>query len=275
MSLNFNEVRDRAYGALGRRDLSVCAGLVFYLGVFTVAATMLAFYAVNPAYFERSVPTISRAGSYPPVSYFFATGMVLVAFCIFVTWSLARRAHKDWIDRVIEDPALAARAHRLNEIAAFSGSFAGFCLGSMGVISLEISNFMHMALSWGFFVSQILSFMIDTRLSLMLRRESRSRPGPDYDPNGRQWVCLIVCVFGLMFLFMFYAKDDHVFADRMFAQWIFVIGEYTVAFFSFYYSLRFQPLARQFFRQRVTAPEFSAPPQGAAQLATVPVRSRQ
>lgn len=275
MSLNFNKLRDRLYGVVDRRDLSACAGLVFYLGVFTVAATMLGFYEVNPGYFDRSVPTISRAGSFPPVSYFFAIGMVIVALCIFVTWSLARRSQKDWIERLISNPKQAARANRINEFAAFSGCFAGFCLGAMGVISLEISNFLHMALSWGFFLSQILSFMLDTYLSLTLRRESRSRPGAEYDPNRRPWVCLIVCVVGLMFLFMFYAKDEHVFADRMVAQWIFVSGEYTVAFFSFYYSLRFQPLLRQFFRERVTEPKFLAPSQGGASMAPVPVRSRE
>ena len=198
--------------------------------------------------------------------------MVLVAACIFVTWSLARRSHRDWIARSIRDPALAARATQLNESAAFAGCFAGFCLGSMGIVSLEISNFTHMALSWGFFVSQILAFILDTRLSLMLRDQSRAAGGPVYDPNGRPLVCLTVCVVGLLFLFMFYAKDENVFADRMVAQWIFVASEHVVAFFSFYYSLRFQPLARAHMRAQLAlrdAPSAATP----ADMATVPVRT--
>lgn len=263
---------DRGSAVLDRKDLTVCAGLVFYLGVVTVAATDLVFYAVNPGYFDRSVPTISRAGSFAPANYLFATGMVLVAVCIFVTWSIARRTHRDWIAKTIRDPAQAARLNVLNESAAAAGCFAGVCLGAMGVVSLEISNFTHMALSWGFFVSQILSFVLDTKLSLTLRRESRSRSdGPVYDPNGRHWVCLVVCLFGLLFLFMFYAKDEHVFADRMVAQWMFVIGEHIVAFFSFYYSLRFQPLGRAYVRARIRG--FAAPEAGSAAMAAIPVRT--
>jgi len=263
---------DRISALLDRRDLSVCAGLVFYLGVFTVAATDLVFYSTNPGYFERSVPTISRAGSFAPSNYLFAVGMVLVAVCIFVTWSLARRVHREWIAQHVHDPEQAARLNMLNESAAWAGSFAGFCLGSMGVISLEISNFAHMALSWGFFVSQILAFLLDSRLSLTLRRMSRSRAGTAvYDPNGRHGVCLTVCLFGLLFLFMFYAKDENVFADRMVAQWIFVIAEHIVAFFSFYYSLRFQPLGREYFRAR--SRRFAEAKSGPAGMATIPVRT--
>jgi hypothetical protein len=240
-----------------------------------VAATGLLFYATNPEYFERSVPTISRTGSYPPTSYLFATGMVLVSVCIFVTWALARGAHREVIAKLIDDRDKADRANLLNDTASYFGCLAGFCLGSMGVVSLEISNFLHMLLSWGFFITQILAFLLDTWLSLMLRRESRARnSGPVYDPNGRPWVCLTVCVFGLLFLAMFYAKDENVFDDRMLAQWIFVSGEYIVAFFSFYYAFRFQPLAKEYVRTRLARRGFAGPSEVTAELAPIPVRSR-
>ena len=276
MSLSFSDLRSRVSTVLHRKDLSICTVLVFYLGVFTVAATGLLFYATNPEYFERSVPTISRTGSYPPTSYLFATGMVLVSVCIFVTWVLARGAHRDVIAKLIHDPDQADRAKLLNDTAAYFGCLAGFCLGSMGVVSLEISNFLHMLLSWGFFVTQIAAFLLDSWLSLMLRRVSRSmNSGPVYDPNGRHWVCLTVCVFALLFLFMFYAKDEKIFDDRMLAQWIFVSGEYIVAFFSFYYAFRFRPLAREYARTRLARRGFAGPSEMAAELAPVPVRSRR
>lgn len=256
---------------LDGRDLSVCTALVFYLGVLTVAATGLAFYAVNPEYFIRSVPTISRTGAIPPTSYIFATGMAVVAVCIFVTWALARRAQKEMIAKLIHDPDRAARANILNDIAAVFGCLAGFCLGSMGTISLEISNFTHMLLSWGFFVTQVTAFVFDTWLSLILQRESRvQNTSPAYDPNGRPWVCLIVFVFAMLFLFMFYAKDANVFADRMVAQWIFVSGEYVIAFFSFFYALRFQPMVKAHVRAALAARGMAG-----LELAPVPVRTRR
>ena len=55
MSLSFSDMRSRVSTVLHRKDLSICTALVFYLGVFTVAATGLLFYATNPEYFERSV----------------------------------------------------------------------------------------------------------------------------------------------------------------------------------------------------------------------------
>jgi hypothetical protein len=231
-----------------RPNLSICTSLVFYLGVPVVAVTWYVFYQTQPEYFDNSLPTISRSGSFAPASYVFSVGMVLVSLCTFVTWTTVWLAHRKWIAALVRDRAQLVMANSLNNGTVAVGLLAGFSLGAMGVVSLETHNATHVFFSYVFFAYQVFTFLLDTMLSLKLRRLSLAAGGSTevYDLNGRHWVFLIVSAAATVFLIMFYAKDHGIFADRMVAQRIYVTSEYVVSFFSFYYASRFYPLVRKY-----------------------------
>ncbi len=222
-----------------------CVPTVFGLGVTALAVTWTLFYIYYPDGFIGTLPTISETIAYAPGSYAFQLCMAVVTPSIAVTWWLNYHTTKQqlWRDGVRPGYRLG-NAHRLNFAACIIGILAGALLAGLSIFRLHdgtLSHHLHIWLSAGFYVTQVLAFILDTICAWMRRTVDETQM---HSLRLRLWVSGITLGGSLLFLFLFFAR--HIFADAYMAQLVYVTCEYIISAVCFSYPMAAYPEIRAY-----------------------------
>jgi hypothetical protein len=234
--------------------LALCLPLVFVLGSFSLFATRLIHWVYHPEQWVGTSPSISGTSSEPPGSTFFFAMMLATALCILISWSLVLRMNAE---RLRTQPPSRRRTGLavLNVAACGTGMFAGLTLAALGGVNLSVGHDFHMAASYAFYISQVLSFLLDGGNAVALRRLCPGLDGPIERRTVRSklivGVTSLVCA--LFFLFMYLVRDHLDPASLYRAQAIYVASEYTVALICFAYPLTSFAEIRRHYRLAMAA----------------------
>lgn len=229
--------------------LSLAAPMVFLLGVPTIFLTRFVFHATRPEYFADTIPTISKSAAFAPASDVFLIGILVVSTCIVMAWLLVFRMSRERL-QALAGRARHARLYRtLSAAAAGFGILAGICLALLAIITLEVQDPVHIALSYAFFITQLSAYLADSWAAwLMNRMLAAEDAGPGLSLGGKPVVCLATILLGLFYLFLFLTREKGLYPNEMLVQGIYVMTEYVLSTLCFAYSALYFPELRRHFR---------------------------
>lgn len=170
--------------------------------------------------------------------------MTLVALCIILAWPVAHALNRRAIERIAGHSGMRRSLDRLNGASALAGTTAGGALGALAIVTLETHDGLHVLLSKVFFGAQVLALICDSLLAQRLRRLSRPAAMPA-GTGARLPICVAVLLLAAYFLFMFFAKDSGLIADRMMVRWLYVGSENLLCGLLLLYSLTYLSSLRQ------------------------------
>ncbi len=211
--------------------------VVFFLGAGTVLLSRALAYFYQQQLFIDTSPSISKIASFMPGLLLFKVGISIVCVAIVISWLLCYQQLQQRLQQLPENAPSLDRESKALFIAILCGSIAGLFLLLLTHNTLEDNDPFHIFLSFGFFISQVLAFIIDV---IILNQINRKLAQPLFNTQKIQRLTLFIFAVALFFLFLYFTKD-HVSEDyRLLVRRIFVLCEYTIACCSFLYSaLRF------------------------------------
>jgi hypothetical protein len=203
---------------------------VFFVGVPVILITRWSFVVHHSEFFERTNPSISKTAAYAPGSYIFATGIVLTAVFLIMSWYIGRRVN-GWSFEALRPVPRIRLMNSLGGAGSILGMIAGVLLAALAIVNLKVSNNGHMVLSALFYACQVGAFLLDSIAAVWLKRRAREQSDIDHaiPGNSRVWVCVGVVVATACFVFLFSFKDWEAFDDSMLVQRIYVASEYILA----------------------------------------------
>jgi hypothetical protein len=218
--------------------LTLCLPLIFVLGTSSLFVTRYIYWLYHPEEWVGTLPSISGTASEPPASTFFLAMMVAAALCIVISWSLALGMYLQRL-RLVRQSDDRARLAMLSVAACGTGMVAGLSLGALAIVSLRDGHDFHIDASYAFFISQVLSFLLEGACAVAVRRACPGLDGPVERRAVRVKLIagLTILVCALFFLFMYHVRDYLAPASLYPAQQIYVASEYVVALLCFAYPL--------------------------------------
>ena len=209
--------------------IPLLASWIFFGGVGTSLLTLYTFYRHFPQEFDGDFPTISYAASFDATEPAFALGMGSVGLCVAVSWILYCAYNRRNIKRANE-----LHLHWYNRVGLLLGVTQGVSVFFMGVFSLRSGHDIHMAASYGAFISGTLAILVDGLGTARWRL-------PDGGPSGRlrnlrRRLSVAVAVFGSVFLFMFVTKNSNPLGDYHFTRLVYGASEILFSTASFSYA---------------------------------------
>jgi len=204
-------------------------------GISTILITRLISYLTAPQLFEHTIPTISKTAAFEPAYSVFVVGMTICAIMSPIFWTLEFLSHKRYF------PLLTSRRNMIISILTCSwlaGIISGICLGILSNITLEDSDPTHIALSYGFFIFQLFAFLFDALGVGMMKKQlnvTNSHP-LNMDLNYRRLIAYILPIIGVIYYFLYVAKDTDWFENKMLVQALYVSAEYIICISCFLYA---------------------------------------
>ncbi len=213
--------------------------IVCITGIGTILLTRSISFLTTPELFEHSVPTISRTAATEPANMVFIVGMTIVAAMSQIGWPTIFLSYKCYF------PLLTSKRKLIISMltcAMVTGMIAGLCLGTMAHISLEDSSRIHIIFSYGFFICQLVAYLVDTLAVNMIKKQlnvTGTHP-LNIDFKYRSWVAFSLPVMGIIFYFLYNAKVSHWYENQILVEAIYVSAEHIVAIGCFLYSATIQ-----------------------------------
>ena len=204
-------------------------------GISTILITRLVSYLTAPQLFEHTIPTISKTAAFEPAYYVFVVGMTICAMMCPIVWTMMLLAHKRYFSLLTSQRNMIIS---LLMCASLAGIFSGICLVTLTHITLEESDPTHIALSYSFFIFQLLAFLLDALgVSMMKKQLNVTSNHPlNMDLNYRRLLAYTLPIIGVIFYFLYVAKDTNWFEDKMLVQALYVSTEYIICISFFIYS---------------------------------------
>lgn len=215
-------------------------------GISTLLLTRYIAYLYHPEVFASSLPTISKAASLDVASQIFSAVMPIIALCVLFAWYMGFLATRERITTLVDKPN-APRLHHLNRTAVTFGFSSAIFLALLAIVSLEDNNDWHIYFSYGFFISQVLSFAFDSYVLLQIRKHvdnACAEHGLGLDL--RPWLCIALVVNALFFYFMYLYKNDPLLVDFVFTRPLYVGSEYLSTFIGLSYATAYLPEVRRY-----------------------------
>ena len=215
-------------------------------GISTLLITRYIAYIYHPEVFAQSLPTISKAASLDVASQVFSAVMPLIAFCVLFAWYMGFLATRERITALVEK-SYAPRLHLLNRIALTLGLTSAVFLASLAIVSLEDNNDWHIYFSYGFFISQVFSFVFDSYVLVQIRKhvdKDCAEHGLGFDL--RPWLSIALLVNASFFYFMYLYKNDPLLVDFAFTRPLYVGSEYLSTFIGLTYATAYLPEIRRY-----------------------------
>ena len=216
------------------------------VGIPTVLVVRIIAYIEHPDLFIGTLPTISKTAAFAPGTQIFAIGMTCAAICIIIAWPLAWLVNRRNIERFTDAGYERWLLYSGATLATLSGIVAGVMLAALANVSLEDNDPQHVAFSWGFFISQVVAFIIDTIVALRLRARSR-RFGYGYPLihlNFKPRLTIAISLLALLFLVIYLTKGIAPLDDSMAVRHLYVTTEYLLAVLCLYYPTAYYPEVR-------------------------------
>lgn len=215
-------------------------------GIAIILGTRFIAYIYHPEVFARSLTTISKTAALEYSTQFFAICMPIIAFCVMIVWYVSHLATRERIS-ILVDMVNAPRLYFFNKMALLFGILSSIFLALLAIISLKDNNALHIYFSYGFFISQVLSFAFDTSVLLQLRKyvgENRLKHKLGFD--FRPWICAAYIINALIFYFLYLFKGSPLLADFALTRPIYVMSEYTFVFIGISYATAYRTELRYF-----------------------------
>lgn len=215
-------------------------------GIATLLVTRYIAYIYHPEVFEKSLPTISKAASLDVATQIFAIAMPLIALCVLFVWYMGFLATRERITTLVNHKA-APKLHGLNRIALTLGFSSAIFMALLAIVSLKDNNQWHMYFSYGFFISQVLSFAVDSFVLIQIRKHvanERIKHGLGFDL--RPWLGIALFINALFFYFMYLYKNDPLLVDFALTRPLYVGSEYLSTFIGLTYATAYLPEIRRY-----------------------------
>jgi len=215
-------------------------------GILIVLITRYLAYVFNPEVFSRSLTTISNTAAFEYASQFFASSMSVIALCIMLVWYVGHLANKNRI-ALLSNIEVVSRLGFINKITLILGIISCLFLILLSLISLKDNNPLHIAFSYGFFITQTLAFVLDTTLLFKIRKYLKNS-GHKHDLrfDMRPWVCIAFIINALLFYFLYLYKGSPLLANFSFTQSIYIISEYSFVFIGLMYASAYRTELRHY-----------------------------
>jgi len=215
-------------------------------GITAILITRYVAYTYHPEVFAHSLPTISKTAALEYATEIFSSTIPIIATCVIIAWFLGFLATKERILTLTNGTNTSKLLH-LNRIALSMGVTSGVFLAALAVVSLEDNNDMHIYYSYGFFISQVLSFGFDTYVLLKIRK----LVGPDKQKHRlgfdlRPWLCVAYVANALIFYFLYTFKEDPLLVDFALTRPIYVGSEYSFVFIGITYATAYRTEFRHY-----------------------------
>ena len=213
--------------------------LMCITGISTILITRLISYLTAPQLFEHTIPTISKTAAFEPAYSVFLVGMTICAILSPILWTLTFLAHKRYFSLLTSKRNMIIS---LLTCASLSGIISGISLGILTHISLENSSPTHIALSYCFFIFQLFAFLFnELGVGMMKKQLNVTNSHPlNIDFNYRRLIAYTLPIIGVIFYFLYVAKDTNWFENKMMIQALYVSAEYIICISCFLYSGMFQ-----------------------------------
>jgi len=209
-------------------------------GILVIVTTRFIAYSYNPEAFSRSLTTISNTAAYDYAAQFFAPSMSVIAFFVMLVWYMGYIATKERIT-TIKSAQIKTRFYFVNKLVLFFGLSSCVFLILLACVSLKDNNAFHIYFSYGFFITQLISFSLDTTLLLNIRKYLIQK---DFKHNltmdMRPWICVAYIINALIFYFLYLYKGSPLLSSFSFTKFIYIISEYTFVFIGLCYSTAYR-----------------------------------
>lgn len=205
------------------------------IGISTILISRLVSYLTAPQLFDHAIPTISKTAAFEPAYSIFVVGMTICAMMCPIVWTMMLLAHKRYFSLLSSNRNLIIS---LLMCASLAGIFSGICLVTLTHISLEDSDPAHIALSYGFFIFQLVAFFLDALGVGMMKKQLKvtNNHPLNIDLIYRRLFAFTLPIIGIIFYFLYIAKDTDWFQDKMLIQALYVSTEYVICISFFLYS---------------------------------------
>jgi len=215
-------------------------------GITAILLTRYVAYIYHPEVFAQSLPTVSKTASLDVASQLFAYTIPIIAICVLFAWYLGFIATRERIITIVGEKH-APRLHRLNRLAVTLGFISAIALALLAIVSLEDNNDWHIYFSYIFFISQTLSFAVDSSVLLQIRKHAgkdRAKHGLGFD--ARPWLSIVLIFNALFFYFLYLYKNDPLLIDFAFTRPLYIGSEYLSCFIGLSYATAYLPEFRRY-----------------------------
>ena len=228
-----------------RRDILILMGPRFWLylpifvtisGILIILMTRLIAYSYNPEVFSRSLTTISNTAAFENAAQFFSPSMSIIALCVMLVWYMGYLATKQRIT-LIKNITIQTRFYFANKLILFFGLNACIFLILLALVNLKANNTLHIYFSYGFFISQIICFLLDTLLLLKIRKHLTNI---DFKHDLRPWICAAYIFNSLVFYFLYLYKGSPLLVSYSYTKSVYIISEYSLVFIGLCYSTAYR-----------------------------------
>lgn len=201
--------------------------LVSICGLFTLFLTTVLFYISHPEYFQKSLPSISRAAAFSPSRDVFAVGMCVVAFLGIISMLI-----------VLHSNSSPYRTHdRTGRI--LNWSIFVFCIAAniflvlLAIVNSNWNGPLHDLFSVLFFFTMIIGYTLDS-IWLLYERKQRYYRFTPLDHVHRMGshklgITALLVVLGTVMFILYVVDKSNILADDRAIHVVFVWFEYTVA----------------------------------------------
>jgi hypothetical protein len=193
-------------------------------GLSTLFLTMSLFYISHPEYFQKGLPSISRAAAFEPSRDVFAVGMCVASFFGVITWLIVLRSNRS---------AYRTQDRTGRTIVWFTAVFgiaASILLVLLAIVNSNWNGPLHELFSILFFFVMIITYILDAAWLLRARRYNGFNPPKHVHRLGSQKLGLTGLLVGLgivMFTFYLLDKSNFFINDRT-IKTVFGFLEYLV-----------------------------------------------
>lgn|GEM_PF-6923033 len=193
-------------------------------GLSTLFLTMSLFYISHPEYFQKGLPSISRAAAFEPSREVFAVGMCVASLFGVIMWLIVLRSNSS--------------AYRTQDrtgrimvwFTAVFGIAASTFLVLLAIVNSNWNGPLHELFSLLFFFAMIIAYILDAAWLLRARRCDSFNPPKYVHRLGSQKVGFTALLVGLgIVMFMFYLLDkSNILANDRAIKTVFGFLEYLV-----------------------------------------------
>nr|VFJ75084.1 MAG: hypothetical protein BECKFW1821C_GA0114237_106819 [Candidatus Kentron sp. FW] len=184
---------------------AACPLLIFLFGVTTLFATMIAFLVLEPDFFTKEFPNISRVSIRGTGYFILVTGMSVTGICILRSVHLVVTLHTHAISRFAHGAAQRRRWRLQNHLPWVFSAVAALSFAGR---SIPVSGSMHVWFSLVFLVAQGLLILTDALLVIAIGRNAAGR----YPLATGTWMRIrggiagVLFVFGIIMLILYYGQ---------------------------------------------------------------------
>jgi hypothetical protein len=217
------------------------------LGIPVVLLTRIAAWVFRPELFVGTLPSISKTAAFAPGTWIFTSGMSVVALCVVLAWPIGHMLNQRDLARFRGQMRSRGGLEWMNLAGTLLGICAGLALGALAIITLEIHDPVHVALSKIFFATKVVAIGLNATVGWRIGRYAigAALPLAEVEWRGRLWMSMIIATLAVCFLVLFVTKDYALGTPEMVVRWMYVGTENLLCFLLLSYSLTYLPTVRR------------------------------